>query len=129
MSSKTYILEGAEQPSSQIGLTIETLADIILSRTSKGEESYTYRLLNGNEDEILKKIIEEAGETALAAKDDDVDHLRYEAADVVFHLLVLLKKYGISLDEFAAELNQRMTDEERPDGAIRLHDQYVNRGK
>ena len=112
--------------------------------------------------EVLKKIMEEAGETALAAKDveswacsslaatlavagadaDDalsvelppeydaaVDHLRYEAADVVYHLLVALERYGIGLDEFAAELNTRMTDAERPQGAVRLHEEHVKRGK
>lgn len=58
-----------------------------------------------------------------------VDHLRYEAADVVYHLMVVLERFGISLDEFAAELNNRMTEEERPEGAVRLFDQYVRRGK
>ena len=58
-----------------------------------------------------------------------VDHLRYEAADVVYHLLVVLERYGISLDEFAAELNTRMTEEERPTGGVRLYDEYVKRGK
>lgn len=128
MPEKTYLPEGHPEPDSQIGLTIETLSAIIDDRRSKGEESYTYRLLN-SEDEILKKVVEEACEVTLAAKDKDIDHLRYEAADVVFHLLVLLKKNNISLDEFAAELNQRMTDEERPGNAIRLHDDYVKRGK
>ena len=58
-----------------------------------------------------------------------VDHLRYEAADVVYHLLVVLERYGITLDEFAAELNNRMTEGERPRGAVRLHDEFVRRGK
>ena len=58
-----------------------------------------------------------------------VDHLRYEAADVVYHLLVVLERYGIGLDEFAAELNNRMTEGERPEGGVRLHDEYVRRGK
>ena len=56
-----------------------------------------------------------------------VDHLRYEAADVVYHLLVVLERFGVSIDEFAAELNNRMTDEERPVGAVRLHDEFVKR--
>ncbi len=54
-----------------------------------------------------------------AEYDAAVDHLRYEAADVVYHLLVVLERYGIDLDEFAAELNNRMTDAERPEGAVR----------
>ena len=48
---------------------------------------------------------------------------------MVYHLLVVLERYGIGIDEFAAELNNRMTDEERPQGAIRLHEEHVKRGK
>ena len=58
-----------------------------------------------------------------------MDHLLYEAADVVYHLLVVLERYGIDLDEFAAELNNRMTDAERPEGAVRLYENHVKRGK
>ena len=61
--------------------------------------------------------------------DAAIDHLRYEAADVVYHLLVVLERYGIGLDEFAAELNNRMTDAERPEGGVRLHEDHVKRGK
>ena len=162
MSDKTYLPAGEVPPASQIGATLEALAAIIAERREAGEESYTHRLLSGPADEVLKKIMEEAGETALAAKDveswacsslaatlavagadaDDalsvelppeydaaVDHLRYEAADVVYHLLVALERYGIGLDEFAAELNTRMTDAERPQGAVRLHDEHIKRGK
>ena len=162
MSDKTYLPAGEVPPASQIGATLEALAATIAERREAGEESYTHRLLSGPADEVLKKIMEEAGETALAAKDveswacsslaatlavagadaDDalsvelppeydvaVDHLRYEAADVVYHLLVALERYGIGLDEFAAELNTRMTDAERPQGAVRLHDEHVKRGK
>ena len=64
-----------------------------------------------------------------AEYDEAVDHLRYEAADVVYHLLVVLERYGIGLDEFAAELNTRMTKEERPQGGVMLFDDYVKRGK
>lgn len=85
--------------------------------------------MNGEEETLLKKVAEEAIEVVMAAKDGDADHLRYEAADVVYHLLVLLQKYDISLDEFAAELNERMIDKERPAGSIRLHPDYIKRGK
>ena len=162
MSDKTYLPAGEVPPASQIGATLEALAATIAARREAGEESYTHRLLSGPADEVLKKVMEEAGETALAAKDveswacsslaatlavagadaDDalsvelppeydaaVDHLRYEAADVVYHLLVALERYGIGLDEFAAELNTRMTDAERPQGAVRLHDEHIKRGK
>lgn len=61
--------------------------------------------------------------------DDAVNHLRYEAADVVYHLMVVLERFGISMDEFAAELNSRMTDRERPCGAALLKQEYIKRGK
>ena len=162
MSDKTYLPAGETPPASQIGATLEALAATIAARRDAGEESYTHGLLAGPADDVLKKVMEEAGETALAAKDveswatsslaatlavvgadvDDalsvelppeydaaVDHLRYEAADVVYHLLVVLERYGIGLDEFAAELNNRMTDAERPEGGVRLHEDHVKRGK
>ena len=162
MSDKTYLPAGETPPASQIGATLEALAATIAARRDAGEESYTHRLLAGPADDVLKKVMEEAGETALAAKDveswatsslaatlavvgadvDDalsvelppeydaaVDHLRYEAADVVYHLLVALERYGLGLDEFAAELNTRMPDAERPQGAVRLHDEHIKRGK
>lgn len=164
MAEKTYLPEGASVPPSQIGATIEALAATIAARREAGEESYTHRLLAGSEDDLLKKVVEEACEVALAAKDcercahasrkaaealslgggaegasvaaglpaeygESVDHLRYEAADVVYHVLVVLERYGIALDEFAAELNNRMTNEERPEGGVMLFDEYVRRGK
>lgn len=156
MLQKAYIPEGATPPASQIGATLEALAGTIAARREAGEESYTYRLLHGSSDDVLKKVMEESGEVALAAKDADaalglvrmvaahheamapkleaqadaaVDHLRYEAADVVYHVLVVLERYGISLDEFAAELNNRMTDAERPLGGVQLHKDHVKRGK
>ncbi len=169
MSDKTYMPEGGRLQASaaQIGATMEALAATIAARRNAGQESYTHRLLASSPDEVLKKVMEEAGEVALAAKDVKswatsslaaalacettraegasegetlqvdlpeeysfaIDHVRYEAADVVYHLLVVLERYGISLDEFAAELNERMTDEERPQGAIRLRKEHVRRGK
>ena len=161
MSEKTYIPadEQGQVPASQIGATLEALAGTIHARRNAGEESYTHQLLYGSADKPLKKVMEEAGEVGLAAKDVEselvmlramehhahghealvaaagervdacTDHLRYEAADVVYHLLVVLERYGIDLDEFAAELNERMTDEERPSGAVRLKQGHVKRGK
>ena len=161
MDEKTYIPQGVVPPASQIGATLEALAATIAARRSAGEESYTFRLLFGDLDKPLKKVMEESGEVALAAKDAAaameahvagmsghsissemreggvadpaseaaVDHLRYEAADVVYHLLVVLERFGIGIDEFAAELNNRMRPDERPAGAILLRDEHIQRGK
>lgn len=92
-----------------IGETLESLAATIHGRwDADPEESYTARLLGGDEEYLQKKVGEEAIETILAADGDCREHLRYEAADLVYHLLVLLEKHGISLDELAGELNARM---------------------
>lgn len=145
MSDKTYLTEG-EAPVSQIGASLDVLAKTIDARRQAGEESYTYRLLEGKLDTALKKLTEEAGEVALAAKeaemlnvystrddlyDDAVDHLRYEAGDVVYHLLVVLARFGISIDELAAEMNSRMNEDEIPidAGMIQLKPEHINRGR
>lgn len=92
-----------------IGETLEGMAVTIHARRDVSpQESYTARLLTDVEDELLKKLAEEASEIIMACKDRDHDHIRYEAGDLVYHLLVTLERYGISLDELAGELNARM---------------------
>lgn len=92
-----------------IGETLEGLAATIHARRDVSpQESYTAHLLTDVEDELLKKLAEEASEIIMACKDRDHDHIRYEAGDLVYHLLVTLERYGISLDELAGELNARM---------------------
>jgi len=91
-----------------IGMTIDCLSETIHNRREVDpSESYTARLL-GDENLALKKIAEEAGEVIMAAKDQDHDQLRYEAADLIYHLLVVLEKYGVTVPELADELNRRM---------------------
>ena len=91
-----------------IGETLTGLAAVISARRGASpEESYTARLLKGPEDSMLKKLTEEATEVALACKDNDHDHIRYEAADLVYHLLVTLERYGVSVEELAGELDAR----------------------
>ncbi len=130
---------------SQIGLTLDALANTIQQRMTATDESYTHRLLEGKLDSLLKKVSEESLETCLAAKETDLiasgcaqadlnaessrDHLRYEAADLVYHLMVLLARFDISNNDLAAELNARMTPEERPHGARVMEQAHINRGK
>ncbi len=91
-----------------IGATIEGLADVIRSRRGADPEaSYTARLLEGKEDSLLKKLTEEATEVVMACKDRDHDHIRYEAADLVYHLLVTLERYGVTSEELAGERDAR----------------------
>ena len=70
-------------------------------------ESYTARLLAGGIKRIAQKVGEEGVETALAAVAGDQVELESEAADLVYHLLVLLEASGSSLDRVVAELRRR----------------------
>jgi phosphoribosyl-ATP pyrophosphohydrolase len=71
------------------------------------DESYTARLLAAGEDEIVKKIGEEAVEVILAAKGQGDARLVEESADLVYHLLVLLLSRGLSWEAIEAELARR----------------------
>jgi phosphoribosyl-ATP pyrophosphohydrolase len=91
-----------------LGSVVDSLWTTIQSRRDADpESSYTALLLSGHEDKLLKKIAEESGEVIMAAKDADADHLRYEAADLTYHLLVVLARYGLTPDDLAAELASR----------------------
>lgn len=69
-------------------------------------DSYTSSLLQ-NEDEICKKIGEEAIEVILAAKGQGDQRLIEETADLVYHTLVLLVAHGLSWEDVRQELNSR----------------------
>jgi phosphoribosyl-ATP pyrophosphohydrolase len=93
---------------SRIGRVIDELFAVIESRRDADPEtSYTARLLGGPEDKLLKKIGEEATEVVMAAKDHDPSQVRYEAADLLYHLFVVLAREGVTLDEVADELAGR----------------------
>ena len=88
--------------------SLPDLVDIIDARAaSGGEASYTRKLLDKGPEHCAKKFGEEAIETVIAAVGDNRDHLIAESADVLFHLLVLLKSRGVRLEEVEAALAQR----------------------
>ncbi len=88
--------------------TIHDLARIIDARAaSTGDVSYTKKLLDKGAEHCAKKLGEEAVETVIAAVENDRHHLIAESADLVFHLLVLLKARGITLAEVEAVLAER----------------------
>lgn len=76
-------------------------------RHADSETSYTASLFQRGEDAILKKVGEEAVEFLLAAKSDDSEHLVAEAADVWFHMLVLLSSKGLGPSDILNELQRR----------------------
>jgi phosphoribosyl-ATP pyrophosphohydrolase len=71
------------------------------------EHSYSAKLFREGEDRYLKKIVEEAGETVLAAKNRDRAGILYETADLIFHILVMLVDRSIALDDVIVELKRR----------------------
>jgi phosphoribosyl-ATP pyrophosphohydrolase len=88
--------------------TIRDLERRVRARAGeRAEVSYTRKLLDRGVDHCAKKLGEEAVEAAIAAVGDDRQGLVREAADVLYHLLVVLYARGISLDEIEAELGSR----------------------
>ncbi|GAB7019299.1 phosphoribosyl-ATP diphosphatase [Halostagnicola bangensis] len=90
--------------------TLEELFAVIEDRKETlPEDSYTASLFTHEKGEnaVLEKLGEESTELVLAAKDDDHDEIAYEAADIVYHLLVLLSMKDMSLEELEEELEAR----------------------
>lgn len=100
--------EPHEIPTPSLGRTLELLAQLIHDRNGERPEgSYTTYLFEKGIDKILKKVGEESAETIIAAKNSSKEEIRYETADLFFHLLVMLEERGVSLEEIANELQSR----------------------
>ncbi len=78
-------------------------------RTARPEDSHTRRLLDGAPIKPAKKLGEEAVEVAIAALAQDKDALTGEAADLLYHLLVVLESRHVPLDDVLDELERRMS--------------------
>jgi phosphoribosyl-ATP pyrophosphohydrolase len=88
--------------------TLSDLAKIIESRTSaKAEKSYTKSLLDAGMQRCVKKFGEEAVEAVIAGMEGNRENLRNEAADVLYHLLVVLQAGGVPLQDVMDELQRR----------------------
>ena len=88
----------------------ELEATIDERKTESIENSYVASLLNKGVKEIAKKVTEEAGETSIAAVTSD-GRLIDESADLLFHLLVLLKNQNYSFKDVLKELNKRSSNQ------------------
>jgi len=87
---------------------IDTLYHTICEKKNDDpKKSYTAKLLQGKENSLLKKIVEEAGEFTFAVKDNDEEEIIYEAADITYHILVALASKNISPDRIKQELSRR----------------------
>ncbi len=88
--------------------TLTRLAATIATR--KGADpasSWTAKLLSKGPDKCAEKFGEEAVEAIIAAVKDDKENLKYEAADVLYHLLVMLASRDVDLADVLAELERR----------------------
>ena len=91
---------------------ISELETVLQARkTNPPPDSYTAQLLAMGEDEIVKKIGEEAVEVILAAKGQGDEQIVAETADLIYHLLVLLVSRDLSWADVTAELAQRHNKE------------------
>jgi phosphoribosyl-ATP pyrophosphohydrolase len=85
------------------------LADTVAARRSASPDiSYTAKLLSQGIEKCAKKVGEEAVEVALAAVKGDHQHLRLEAADLFYHLVVLLEASNLPISEVMSELEKRV---------------------
>jgi len=87
---------------------LERLAATIRARRSAAAgSSYTRQLLDAGPIGCAKKLGEEAIETVIAGAGESEDKLKEEAADLLYHLLVLLESRGVSLEDVLSVLEQR----------------------
>jgi len=88
--------------------TLETLEALLEERKSADPKtSYVAKLYAKGDKKIAQKVGEEAVEAAMAVAADDNLELVAESADLMFHLMVLLKARGLSLSDVASELARR----------------------
>ncbi len=70
-------------------------------------QSYTAQLLSEGKEKCIAKLKEESLETAEAAEKDEISQIIYESADLIYHLLVLWKKFDLTPDQIYTELENR----------------------
>ncbi len=96
----------ADDGASDLGIMVKSLTGTIAQRHREMPEgSYTARLLGGGTERVAQKVGEEAVEVVVAALTNE--RLAEEAADLVYHLLVLLEERGVGTDEVAEVLRDR----------------------
>jgi phosphoribosyl-ATP pyrophosphohydrolase len=88
--------------------TLNRLETVIAERRgASADSSYVASLFAKGREKIAQKVGEEATETVIASLSGDSAKLTSEAADLLFHLLVLLAEGGVTVDDVLAELDRR----------------------
>ena len=90
---------------------IKELESVIQTRSNSEaiDNSYTQELLTSGKDRIAKKVIEESGELVVAYLNDQgkKDEIVWEAADLLYHMMVLLHSADVTMDDISRELRKR----------------------
>ncbi|MEE6134087.1 bifunctional phosphoribosyl-AMP cyclohydrolase/phosphoribosyl-ATP diphosphatase HisIE [Priestia sp. GS2] len=99
--------ESASPQSGRFDIINELESVIAKREVEMPEGAYTTYLFDKGVDKILKKVGEEAGEVIIAAKNRDHEELKWEVADLFYHVLVLLREQKLPLDDVLAVLKER----------------------
>ncbi|RCW63765.1 bifunctional phosphoribosyl-AMP cyclohydrolase/phosphoribosyl-ATP diphosphatase HisIE [Saliterribacillus persicus] len=97
------------EDSSNHAIIDEVMQEVEERKQHRVEKSYTNYLFDKGIDKIGKKVIEEAGEVVIAAKNEDKEEIINEVSDLLYHSLVLLANQNVSLSEVKAELSNRFS--------------------
>ncbi len=100
-------LYGGGDNTSGYGVIDEVFGVITDRKKNPKEGSYTNYLFDKGIDKILKKVGEESAEVIIAAKNADKKEVRYESADLLYHLMVMLCELDMNPEEVFAELEKR----------------------
>jgi len=106
--AERVVADGGATEEDPGGHVLSRLAWTVASRAvARPQSSYTAQLLAGGVAKISQKVGEEAVEVVVAANSEDDERLASEAADLLYHLLVLLQARGVPLDVVLQELERR----------------------
>lgn len=101
------VKESAEQLDYEESIIDQVIAQIKDRKQSPVEGSYTNYLFKQGVDKISKKLIEEAGEVVIAAKNNDQAELVLEVSDLLYHTFVMMEEQGVTLADVKKELTKR----------------------
>jgi phosphoribosyl-ATP pyrophosphohydrolase len=93
--------------SSKVKVLVRLFETIEKRSNDDPSQSYTAQLLSEGKEKCIAKLKEESLETAEAAEKDEISQIIYESADLIYHLLVLWKKFDLTPDQIYTELENR----------------------
>ena len=93
--------------SAKINILIRLFETIEKRANEDSTKSYTAQLLSEGKEKCIAKVREEALETVEAAEQEDISQIIYESADLIYHLLVMWKKFDLTPDDIYSELESR----------------------